>query len=188
MSAEEARALLRESPGILLIDRREEEDGYEDADRRCWRDGPPVSCRVRDDPTIENGLAMWIVADDLRNGGAMCPVQMRRTSAQPRGAFPGVIGVSMSAEARAVEAKDAAEAKETDWRRRRLHAARRTCSGMVQKLSPPRPVTAWKNQLDLSRDAHEPRSPRRTISPPWRLTACGASFRCISSFSARCRR
>jgi len=32
-------------------------------------------CRVRDDPTVENGLAMWIVADDLRNGSAMIAVQ-----------------------------------------------------------------------------------------------------------------
>ena len=32
-------------------------------------------CRVRDDPTVENGLAMWIVADDLRNGSAMLAVQ-----------------------------------------------------------------------------------------------------------------
>ena len=104
MSAEEARALLRESPGILLIDRREEEDGYETPIGAVGEWATYV-CRVRDDPTVENGLAMWIVADDLRNGGAMCAVQCAELLLN-RGAFPGVIGVSMSAEARAVEAKD----------------------------------------------------------------------------------
>lgn len=112
MSAEEARALLRESPGILLIDRREEEDGYETPIGAVGEWATYV-CRVRDDPTVENGLAMWIVADDLRNGGAMCAVQCAELLLN-RGAFPGVIGVSMSAEARAAEAKDAAEAKESD--------------------------------------------------------------------------
>lgn len=74
LPAAEARALLRESPGILLIDRREEEDGYETPIGAVGEWATYV-CRVRDDVTVENGLAMWIVADDLRNGAAMCAVQ-----------------------------------------------------------------------------------------------------------------
>lgn len=74
LPAPEARKLLRESPGLLLIDRREEEDGYETPIGAVGEWATYV-CRVRDDATIENGLAMWIVADDLRNGAAMCAVQ-----------------------------------------------------------------------------------------------------------------
>jgi aspartate-semialdehyde dehydrogenase len=73
-SASEARTLLRESPGIILIDRRDEEDGYETPIGAVGEWATYV-CRVRDDPTVENGLAMWIVADDLRNGPAMIAVQ-----------------------------------------------------------------------------------------------------------------
>jgi aspartate-semialdehyde dehydrogenase len=74
LPAKEARALLRESPGIVLIDRREEEDGYE-TPVGVVGEWATYVCRVRDDPTVENGLAMWIVADDLRNGPAMLAVQ-----------------------------------------------------------------------------------------------------------------
>jgi aspartate-semialdehyde dehydrogenase len=74
LSASEARAVLRESPGIVLIDRREEEDGYE-TPVGVVGEWATYVCRVRDDPTVENGLAMWIVADDIRNGAAMLAVQ-----------------------------------------------------------------------------------------------------------------
>lgn len=74
LPASEARAVLRQSPGIVLIDRREEEDGYETPIGAVGEWATYV-CRVRDDPTVENGLAMWIVADDLRNGSAMIAVQ-----------------------------------------------------------------------------------------------------------------
>ena len=43
-------------------------------------------CRVRDDPTVANGLAMWIVADDIHNGAAMLAVQCVELL-QNRGAF-----------------------------------------------------------------------------------------------------
>lgn len=74
LPASEARSLLREAPGLLLIDRREEEDGYETPIGAVGEWATYV-CRVRDDPTVENGLAMWLVADDLRNGAAMLAVQ-----------------------------------------------------------------------------------------------------------------
>ncbi len=74
LPASEARTILREAPGLLLIDRREEEDGYETPIGAVGEWATYV-CRVRDDPTVEKGLAMWIVADDLRNGAAMLAVQ-----------------------------------------------------------------------------------------------------------------
>ena len=74
LPAPEARSILRQSPGIVLIDRREEEDGYE-TPVGVVGEWATYVCRVRDDPTVENGLAMWIVADDLRNGAAMLAVQ-----------------------------------------------------------------------------------------------------------------
>ncbi len=74
LPAAEARAILREAPGIILMGRREEEDGYE-TPIGAVGEWTTYVCRVRDDPTVENGLAMWIVADDLRNGSAMIAVQ-----------------------------------------------------------------------------------------------------------------
>ncbi len=74
LPASEARDVLRQSPGVVLIDRREEEDGYETPVGAVGEWATYV-CRVRDDPTVENGLAMWIVADDMRNGSAMIAVQ-----------------------------------------------------------------------------------------------------------------
>jgi aspartate-semialdehyde dehydrogenase len=85
LPATEARTILREAPGLLLIDRREEEDGYETPIGAVGEWATYV-CRVRDDPTVENGLAMWIVADDLRNGAAMLAVQCLELL-QNRGAF-----------------------------------------------------------------------------------------------------
>jgi aspartate-semialdehyde dehydrogenase len=74
LPAEQARAILREAPGLLLIERREEDDGYETPIGAVGEWATYV-CRVRDDPTVENGLALWIVADDLRNGAPMLAVQ-----------------------------------------------------------------------------------------------------------------
>jgi aspartate-semialdehyde dehydrogenase len=74
LPAAEARAILREAPGIILMGRRDEEDGYE-TPIGAVGEWTTYVCRVRDDPTVENGLAMWIVADDLRNGSAMIAVQ-----------------------------------------------------------------------------------------------------------------
>lgn len=74
LSAAECRSLLRQSPGLVLIDRREEEDGYETPIGAVGEWATYV-CRVRNDPTVENGLAMWIVADDVHNGPALIAVQ-----------------------------------------------------------------------------------------------------------------
>ena len=75
LPAAEARALLRESPGIVLLDRRDEEDGYETPIGAVGEWATYV-CRVRDDPTVENGLALFVVGDNLRKGAALNAVQI----------------------------------------------------------------------------------------------------------------
>jgi aspartate-semialdehyde dehydrogenase len=74
ISEEEAREALREAPGITLIDRRVE-DGYV-TPAECAGEDPVFVSRVRTDPTVENGLSLWIVADNLRKGAALNAVQI----------------------------------------------------------------------------------------------------------------
>ena len=74
LPAAEARALLRQSPGIMVVDKRDEEGGYVTPVESIGEWATYVS-RIRDDPTVENGLAMWIVADNMRNGSALNSVQ-----------------------------------------------------------------------------------------------------------------
>lgn len=74
LSADEARDLLREAPGILVVDKREP-GGYVTPYEAAGEDATYVS-RIREDPTVENGLAMWIVADNLRKGAALNAVQI----------------------------------------------------------------------------------------------------------------
>ncbi len=62
------------APGILVVDRREA-GGYVTPKEITGQDGVFVS-RVRTDPTVENGLAMWIVSDNLRKGAALNAVQI----------------------------------------------------------------------------------------------------------------
>jgi aspartate-semialdehyde dehydrogenase len=70
----EARQLLAAAPGILVVDRREA-GGYVTPKEITGQDGVFVS-RVRTDPTVENGLSMWIVSDNLRKGAALNAVQI----------------------------------------------------------------------------------------------------------------
>ena len=74
ISAEEARTILRESPGIMLID-KQEDGGYVTPIEAAGDDATYVS-RVREDPTIENGLNLWCVSDNLRKGAALNAVQI----------------------------------------------------------------------------------------------------------------
>ena len=74
LSAEDAQNLLRESPGIMLIDKRED-GGYITPIEAAGDDATYVS-RVREDPTVENGLSLWCVADNLRKGAALNTVQI----------------------------------------------------------------------------------------------------------------
>jgi aspartate-semialdehyde dehydrogenase len=74
ITAEKARAVLRAAPGVLLIDKRED-GGYATPIECAGEDATYVS-RVRKDPTVENGLSLWIVADNLRKGAALNAVQI----------------------------------------------------------------------------------------------------------------
>jgi aspartate-semialdehyde dehydrogenase len=74
LSAPEARALLRESPGIMLIDKVE--DGGYITPIDCVGDYATFVSRVREDGTVENGLNLWIVSDNLRKGAALNAVQI----------------------------------------------------------------------------------------------------------------
>src|SRR5712672_4600526 len=70
----EARRVLAAAPGVLVIDRREP-GGYITPQEVTGQDGVFVS-RVRTDPTVENGLSMWVVSDNLRKGAALNAIQI----------------------------------------------------------------------------------------------------------------
>ncbi len=74
ISAEEAQNILREAPGIMLVDKRE--DGGYVTPVECVGDYATFVSRVRDDPTVENGLSLWVVSDNLRKGAALNAVQI----------------------------------------------------------------------------------------------------------------
>ncbi|MFO1154712.1 MAG: aspartate-semialdehyde dehydrogenase [Rhodospirillales bacterium] len=74
LSEDEARAALRRAPGVILVDHRADE-GYVTPAECAGEDGVYVS-RLRADPTVENGLNFWCVADNLRKGAALNAVQI----------------------------------------------------------------------------------------------------------------
>jgi len=74
VTAEKARAALRAAPGILVVDKRED-GGYVTPIECAGEDATFVS-RIRKDPTVENGLNLWIVSDNLRKGAALNAVQI----------------------------------------------------------------------------------------------------------------
>jgi aspartate-semialdehyde dehydrogenase len=74
ITAERARAVLRAAPGVLVVDKRE--DGGYATPLECAGEDATFVSRIRKDPTVENGLAMWIVSDNLRKGAALNAVQI----------------------------------------------------------------------------------------------------------------
>ncbi len=74
ISAKQAQDLLREAPGIMLIDKRE--DGGYVTPVECAGDYATFVSRVREDPTVDNGLVLWCVSDNLRKGAALNAVQI----------------------------------------------------------------------------------------------------------------
>jgi aspartate-semialdehyde dehydrogenase len=74
ITAERARQILRAAPGVLVVDKREE-GGYVTPVDCAGEDATFVS-RIRKDPTVEHGLSLWIVADNLRKGAALNAVQI----------------------------------------------------------------------------------------------------------------
>ena len=71
---DEARDLLRESPGLIVIDKRDA-TGYI-TPKEAQGEFPVYVSRIRKDPTVPHGLQMWIVADNLRKGAALNAVQI----------------------------------------------------------------------------------------------------------------
>jgi aspartate-semialdehyde dehydrogenase len=74
ISAEEAQNILREAPGVMLVDKRE--DGGYVTPVECVGDYATFVSRVREDPTVENGLSLWVVSDNLRKGAALNAIQI----------------------------------------------------------------------------------------------------------------
>ena len=74
ITADEAREILREAPGVLVVDKREN-GGYITPLESAGEDATYIS-RIREDATVENGLNLWIVSDNLRKGAALNAVQI----------------------------------------------------------------------------------------------------------------
>ena len=74
ISAAQAKRILREAPGVMLIDKHE--DGGYATPIECAGDDATYVSRVREDPTVDNGLSLWCVSDNLRKGAALNAVQI----------------------------------------------------------------------------------------------------------------
>jgi aspartate-semialdehyde dehydrogenase len=74
LTADEAREILREAPGCLVVDKHEN-GGYITPIESAGEDATYIS-RIREDATVDNGLSMWIVSDNLRKGAALNAVQI----------------------------------------------------------------------------------------------------------------
>ncbi len=80
LDEDEARDLLREAPGIMVIDKRQ--DGGYVTPIECVGDFATFISRIRQDGTVENGLNLWCVSDNLRKGAALNAVQIAETLGQ----------------------------------------------------------------------------------------------------------
>ena len=74
LDEDEARDILREASGVMVIDKREP-GGYV-TPIECVGDYATFVSRIRQDPTVENGLNLWVVSDNLRKGAALNAVQI----------------------------------------------------------------------------------------------------------------
>ena len=74
MTADEARDILRNAPGCIVIDKHEP-GGYVTPYESAGEDATYIS-RIREDATVENGLSLWVVADNLRKGAALNAIQI----------------------------------------------------------------------------------------------------------------
>ena len=74
ITADEAREILREAPGCQVIDKRED-GGYITPYESAGEDATYIS-RIREDATVENGLNIWVVSDNLRKGAALNAIQI----------------------------------------------------------------------------------------------------------------
>jgi aspartate-semialdehyde dehydrogenase len=74
ITAADARRILREAPGVLVVDKREP-GGYV-TPVECVGDYATYVSRIREDQTLDNGLSFWVVSDNLRKGAALNTVQI----------------------------------------------------------------------------------------------------------------
>jgi aspartate-semialdehyde dehydrogenase len=74
ITADEARDILREAPGCLVVDKHE--DGGYVTPYECAGEDATYISRIREDATVENGLNIWVVSDNLRKGAALNTVQI----------------------------------------------------------------------------------------------------------------
>ena len=77
ITADEARDILRKAPGCLVID-KQEPGGYATPYEAAGED-PTYISRIREDATVENGLVLWCVSDNLRKGAALNAIQIAET-------------------------------------------------------------------------------------------------------------
>ncbi|OJI95137.1 aspartate-semialdehyde dehydrogenase [Planktotalea frisia] len=77
LDEDEARDILREAPGVMVIDKRE--DGGYVTPVECVGDYATFISRIRQDSTIDNGINLWCVSDNLRKGAALNAVQIAET-------------------------------------------------------------------------------------------------------------
>ena len=80
LDEDDARDILREAPGVLVIDKRDS-TGYITPKEAQGEFAVYVS-RIRNDPTVANGLSMWVVSDNLRKGAALNAVQIAQLLAE----------------------------------------------------------------------------------------------------------
>ncbi len=100
ITAAQARAILREAPGVLVVDKHED-GGYVTPIEAAGEDATYVS-RIRKDPTVEHGLSLWVVSDNLRKGAALNAVQIaecliNRKLLKPALATIGISGFDLQA-------------------------------------------------------------------------------------------
>jgi aspartate-semialdehyde dehydrogenase len=77
LSADECRELLREAPGCMVVDRPEDDQYITPVD--CVGDYATFISRIREDSTIDSGLNLWVVSDNLRKGAALNTIQIAET-------------------------------------------------------------------------------------------------------------
>ena len=80
LDEDEARDILREAPGLMVIDKRE--DGGYVSPVECVGDFATFVSRIRQDSTLESGLNLWCVSDNLRKGAALNAVQIAEVLGQ----------------------------------------------------------------------------------------------------------
>jgi aspartate-semialdehyde dehydrogenase len=74
LDEDDARDILRDAPGIMVIDKHDD-TGYI-TPKEAQGEFPVFVSRIRNDTTIEHGLSLWVVADNLRKGAALNAVQI----------------------------------------------------------------------------------------------------------------